>query len=428
MRARPIVGLAASLALAGLAPGCAFIDDFSRFTFDDGGAAGTDSGGRDGSVTPPTDGQVTSDGGGPVGEELSNVIDVGVGFTHACAVRDSGELVCWGSNTCGELGVRLPMDGDRTTRPVVVMASGVRQVAAGWDLTCALVGTAGDVWCWGDNTFGQLGDGTEDSRGTPSPVVDLTGATAIAVGDDNACAVVAGGAVKCWGSNLSNELGSGTDDSWSSRPLDVAGGLSGVSRLAVSSNHACAIDGAAALRCWGIDNYGQLGTNDGSHETPGPPVAVGGAPSDVTGGSEHTCAIHGTSVSCWGSNEVSQLGQTGGGMEPLPVAVTLSETPMRLAEGEGFDTSCVIGASGHVLCWGDANLLGAGSMDLPNGRPVPIEAEGLADVVEVSSGPQVSCARLASGGVRCWGFNSWGQLGDGTRTDRFVPVAVLGVE
>jgi alpha-tubulin suppressor-like RCC1 family protein len=419
--ARAITLLLGALVASSAITGCAFIDDFSRFSFGEGGVPPADGGaGTDGFVPPGTD------GGGPGGPELTDVVDIGVGYTHACAVRMGGELVCWGSNTCGELGVILPMDGDRTTRPIVVLSSGVRQIAAGWDYTCALM-ESGGVQCWGDNLSGQLGDGTEDGRATPAPVVDLSGATAIAVGDDNACAIVAGGNVKCWGANLANELGGGTMETSSSRPVDVPG-LTGVTHLSVSGDHVCAIDGASRLRCWGIDNYGQLGTNDGDHTAPAAAVALSGAPTDVGTGTFHTCAIHGGTLSCWGSNETSQLAQSGGGMEYLPVAVALDEEPMRLANGQGYDNTCVIGASGRVWCWGDANLVGAGPMDLPNGRAVPVEATGLTNVVELSSGPQATCARTAEGRVRCWGFNSWGKLGDGTQTDRFVPTPVLAVE
>jgi alpha-tubulin suppressor-like RCC1 family protein len=370
---------------------------------------------------PPTD------GGGPPGPELTGVTDLGVGYAHACAVREGGQLVCWGSNTCGEIGVVISQD--RVLRPIVVMASGVSAVASGSDFSCAIVGGSGGVQCWGSNTWGQLGDGTSDDRATPAPVMDLSGATAIALGDDSACAVVAGGSVKCWGSNTSGELGNPSAFSDSYVPIDVMGGLTGVTRLSADWNHACAVDGTPSVRCWGTDVFGQLGTDDGDHDTAAAAVSLSGTPTDVTTGVDHTCAIHGGAVSCWGSNESSQLGRTGSAEQHLPVAVDgIPEPATRLIEGQGFSHTCVVVESGRLYCWGAADALGAGALDLPNGRPTPAEPMGLSDVVEVSAGAFATCARTSAGTVRCWGYNAWGPLGDGTQTDRFVPAPVLAPE
>ena len=419
------------------ASGCVFIDDFSRFRTNptdaatedassDVDASTTDAGATDVDARAAHE-DASSDSGVDV-PELTDVIDLAVGRSHACAVRNGGELLCWGSNTSGELGVLLPRGLDRVTRPVVVMARGVRAVEAGSEFTCALVGEHGEVWCWGENTSAQLGDGTTEDRTTPAPVIGLTGATSIAVGDDHACAIVAEGRVLCWGSNYQHQLGTSSGLEHSS-PVEVASDLTHVTKLAASNVHGCAIDSAGQLRCWGGNVFGQLGTGSPDGETPTPTaVALSGTVTDVATGMEHTCAIHGGLLSCWGSNSVSQLAQPGARMEPLPVRVELSEAPIRLTGGARFRHTCVVGASSRVWCWGEANLLGAGIMDLPNGRATPIEAEGLDDIVEVSSGPWASCARTSAGRVRCWGYNSWGVLGDGTRMDRFVPSSVLAPE
>ena len=416
--------LASLSAFAVLLGGCSFIDDFSRFEIVDAGTVpGRDGGGpgTDGFV-PGIDAGPGVDSGTPGGPALTGVTDISVSYTHACAVRSGGELVCWGSNTCGELGLTLPSDASRTTRPVVVLASDVLDVEAGRDFTCALRG-GGEVWCWGWNVNGMLGDGTTDDHRTPLPVTGITGATDVIVGEDTSCAIMPGGGVKCWGGD---PLGNGSSSS-SSVPVDVGGGLTGVTRFAVSWNHACAVDGSNRVRCWGADVYGELGTNDGSRDAPGTAVTLAGTATDVATGTDHTCALHGTTVSCWGSNEARQLARTAPAMEPLPVEVMLDEGAVRLIEGHGYDHMCAIGESGRLWCWGATDVLGAGPMDVPT-RADPVEAIGLTDVVQVSAGPFAACARTGDGRAFCWGLNDWGVLGDGTQTDRFVPAPVLAVE
>jgi alpha-tubulin suppressor-like RCC1 family protein len=189
----------------------------------------------------------------------SGVSALAVGRDHTCALTGAGGIKCWGYNFFGRLG-----DGtiiDRLT-PVDVsgLTSGVTALAAGDSHTCAVTGAGGGVKCWGWNGNGQLGDGTTTNHSTPVDVSGLTGGvTEVAAGYWHTCAVTGAGGVKCWGNNLYGQLGDGTTISRSGTPVDVSGLASGVAALAAGGRHACVVTSAGGVKCWGDNGFGQLG-------------------------------------------------------------------------------------------------------------------------------------------------------------------------
>jgi len=249
-------------------------------------------------------------------------IEAGAGMT--CALTTSGGVKCWGRNDFGSLG-----DGTTTNRstPVDVagLTSGVSAITSQCAHTCALT-TGGGVKCWGYNSSGELGDGTTTDRLTPVDVSGLTsGVSAITSGCNNTCALTTGGGVKCWGNNFSGELGDGTTTQRLT-PVDVSGLTSGAASISAEYANTCALTTGGGVKCWGDNQYGQLG--DGTTTQRLTAVDVTGLTSGVavlSAGTLHTCAITTSGVmKCWGDNQYGQLGDGTTTQRLTPVDVIFS--------------------------------------------------------------------------------------------------------
>jgi alpha-tubulin suppressor-like RCC1 family protein len=356
----------------------------------------------------------------------SGVAAIAAGSYHTCALTAGGGVKCWGDNTYGQLGNGkfgyhlAPVD-------VSGLGSGVAAIGAGADHTCALT-VSGGVKCWGDNAYGQLGDGTTTQRTTPVEVSGLTsGVATIATSWEHTCALTAGGGVKCWGANWDGQLGDGTTTDRHT-PVDVSGLSSGVAAIAAGYEHTCALTTGGGVKCWGNNWYGQLG--DGTTTGRTTPVEVSGLSSGgaaIATGGFHTCALTASGgVKCWGWNLYGQLGDGTTTDRTTPVEASgLSSGGAAIATG-GFHT-CALTASGGVKCWG-ANWYGQLGDGTITQRTMPVDVSGLSSgVVAIAAGYYHTCALTAGGGVKCWGRNSYGQLGDETMTSRNTPVDVSGL-
>lgn len=341
-----------------------------------------------------------------------SVFRLAAGGWHTCALLKDGCVKCWGDNSDGQLG-----DGTRYQRSTVVdvaALAGVTAVAAGGLHTCALT-SAGGVKCWGEGWDGQLGRGWCGAASSASPV-DVVGlpddVVAITAGFLHTCALTGSGRVKCWGQNLVGQLGDGTRVG-ACGPRDVAGLTGGVIAVAAGGYHTCAVMSAGGLKCWGENEWGQLG--DGTTTDRYTPTDVWGldAPiAAIAAGFHSTCALTTAgAVKCWGY---------GGSVIPEEVS-GLSSGVTAVAVGTGH--KCVQLAGG-VKCWGNNahGQVGDGTTEL---RTSPVDVTGLASgVAALSAGYGYTCAATGAGRVRCWGMNEEGQLGDGTTEDRTTPVAV----
>ena len=355
---------------------------------------------------------------------------VATGEGHSCSLGLGGLVLCWGRNTLGQLG-----DGTykahNSALPVSYSPTGsgyasAQSIAAGADHTCVVGQIGGWVGCWGLNMNRQLGDGTTFTRNRLVDVIGVSGATAVTAGKAHSCAIVQAGAVKCWGSNTVGQLGDGTI--LLRKKVVTVSGVTGATAIAAGVTHTCAIVALGAVKCWGGDVYGQLGDGTATlrRMTPVKVIGLTGATA-IAAGSVHTCAVVAAgAVKCWGANGLGQIGNGGFPMvNRLPVAVTGLSGATKVSAGYGH--TCALVSGGAVKCWG-GNVSGPLGDGTTVTKKTPVSVLGVTGAKSISAGYAHTCISLSSGiGVRCWGANYAGQLGDGTFTLRKTPVVVSGI-
>ena len=307
----------------------------------------------------------------------------------------------------------------------------ITRLSAGGHHAC-FVTDAGAAKCWGYNASGQLGDGTTTDRSRPVQVVGLeSGVAAISASLGHTCALMTAGGVKCWGLNDSGQISDGTTTDRLT-PTDVEGLTSGVVSVSTGSYYTCALTTGGGAKCWGANWNGQLG--DGSASNRSTPVNVTGLTSGVAaisgthGSGAHTCALtEAGQARCWGRNWEGQLGD-GSTYAYTPTAVDVTGLPgPALAISLGMWQTCALTLDTGVSCWG-GNFNGQLGDGTVVERHTPTAVSGLSNgVAEISAGHMSTCAVTVSGGAKCWGANGSGQLGDGTVTDKSVPGAVDGL-
>ncbi len=277
-------------------------------------------------------------------------VTITAGFDHACAILDNASLLCWGGNSNGQLG-----DGTTTTStsPVSVdLGTGrtAAAVAAGHRHTCAILDNASLV-CWGQNNNGQLGDGTTTDSTTPVYVDVGSGRYAVAIsgGRYHTCAILDDASLKCWGQNSYGQLGDGSTTTTSTPvSVDLGSGRTAAS-LSVGNIHTCAILDDASLKCWGYGRNGELGTGStsDSHTPVSASFDAGRTVVAIAAGGGHTCAIlDNLTVQCWGENGNGQVGDATTTDRTTPTYVSLGGNLAAVSErdldGDGtlniFDT------------------------------------------------------------------------------------------
>ena len=348
---------------------------------------------------------------------------IALGDAHSCAIKDDGTVWCFGSNSFLQLGNSSFGAPDSGT-PVQTSGFGTGrtavQVAAGERHTCALLDN-GEVWCWGGNGNLELGSGS-GSQADPVQVPLGAGITAsrIFVGGRVSCALTSDNRLTCWGQNHKGQIGNGT--------VLASGGVAptAVSNIPTSfapahvdpgGRHVCAAATGGAVWCWGDDDRNQLGTAaDGAAavNVPGQADTVTAARSVATG-LEYSCAVlTDDTVSCWGRNHLAQLGR--GSVTPASTAaaaaVSVGAPVSKVAAGKAF--ACALTTAGAVWCWGENTAGQVGDATAGSPRLAPAQVSNLGGTaVDVVAGGAHACAVLSSGAVRCWGDNSAGQLGMG---------------
>ena len=400
---------------------------------------------------------------------INNIAMVAAGQAHTCALTHSGAVKCWGTGDYGILGngktsnSLVPVDVHSSSTDSSPL-SGITQIAAGFNHTCALT-TDGEVKCWGLGTNGQLGNGANSisktpvsvcasaKTGSPPTCPALTNIAAITTWLNTTCALTDSNTVKCWGAGNNGYLGNGADSD-SNIPVDVhtdsgdTNALSGIEAISGT----CALTDSGNVKCWGYGDSGALGNGGTSHsntpvtvceraktdvETTCPALAnIVAISAEMNSG--HRCALNDSgALKCWGSGNEGQLGNGATtSTNSYPVDVRTSSSNSDAIEGiekvsVGHEYTCAVTDSGTVKCWGggDNGRLGNGGTSRKTSPvDVVIDSGGdlLNDIASMGAGNQHICAVTLDGTVKCWGKGNNGRLGHGATDDSSYPVDVIG--
>lgn len=368
----------------------------------------------------------------PEGADLTTHLSTIVaGAAHNCALSDSGQVYCWGSDFSGQRGNGNVVDAPRTpTRVPIPNGAAVTSIASSASYSCALT-TAGQVYCWGN------GPGFTGDQPTPARLVLPTGVTftSVSAGVSHACGLAADGRAYCWGWDGAGQLGNGSmlvaqydTPTAVVMPPDVR-----FVSISAGGQQTCAIGTDQLAYCWGYGDWGQLGVGVRIYQADAP-VEVALPPGEYGYKSVSTSGYHSCAVAlsgkpyCWGRDMDGELGNGpesdatlyGPSAVSVPAGLTFTSTA-----GEGYGT-CAVADDGSAYCWGDDSygVLGNGAVTGDQHTPVRVVAPGVFFTGISMSGTH-TCA-TSTGAAYCWGSNYWGAVGDGSELDRDRPVVVAG--
>lgn len=355
----------------------------------------------------------------------SVAVDLAVGAQTACAVTEDGALWCWGSNVAGQLGDGTSGVGTEATTPRRAgSAIDWIHVGMGDEHACG-VRASGSLWCWGDNEDGQLGTGDQIDLASPARV-DVPGVWARvmgASGGDHTCALKDDGSGWCMGQNNYGQLGLG--DLVNRSVLTLVDDIP-ARALATGHRSTCAIPSDGSLWCWGENTRGQLGlgTSGAGTDANSPQrVALDADWTAIAAGDSHACGVRaGGELYCWGYNSDAQLGIGSTTSTSVPTRVGTGTTWRHVSAG--LSHSCAIRGDGTLWCWGrnDAGQLGIGTSSTTD-QTTPRQVGTASDWDQIHAGDFFTCG-LRAGAVYCWGANTQGQLAQGDRLSRSGPALV----
>jgi len=409
---------------------------------------------------------------------------VSSGQAHTCATTTSNMVYCWGSDQYGMLGIQSGQAYQPVPKPVSYSGTWlqVSHISAGGMHTCAvsaMSGTAGNVLCWGNNTFGQLGlgSGYGTSVNLPTQVNSLTNIIAISAGFNHTCAIkeinAATHELYCWGDNSANQLGIGNYAGPTNVPVLV--GLD-PRAVACGERHTCAINTSDNVYCWGSNDQGQSGNGSGATGS-NIPLTVSFSAATITTGANHTCATATGPMGdtyCWGKNDHGQLGLGHVNQMNTPTMVTALLSTTQLSAGG--DHTCMIGqrspendcgdafdndGDGFVDCddsdcFNMANCVGNENTGMGCSDGLDNDGDGKTDCNDPDCFTAASCTNSEDCSdntdndgdglvdcadpicynspmcmiipirVNCWGGNWYGQVGNATTVDLYWPTTVSG--
>ena len=337
---------------------------------------------------------------------LSGVISVSAGIDFSCAVRTDGAVFCWGLNDAGQLGTPTPTasnGGRYTTNPVKVTAmSGATMVASGWGHTC-VIRSDGSAWCWGINFAGQLGNGTRVDSLVPVKVIGVPPLKSIVAGDTAACAISFDDRLWCWGDfyELNGGFLTGVATDQLGVPVNIRS-LSNVRSVALGYENACAVLYSGQAYCWGGSGDGQIGDGKQSDypKTPQLVSSLANVESIAVGYGGVCAARTDGQLFCWGSHPDVGNGDSGS-VANVPMLIDVGHSLSALFWKAGI---CGLNESGGAFCWGATdNRLGAG-----NPFPYVYKAGTVTPLIggpasAFAMGRNHACALMLDTTVKCWG-------------------------
>jgi alpha-tubulin suppressor-like RCC1 family protein len=355
-------------------------------------------------------------------------IDISAGENHTCILKSNGEAYCWGDNSVGQLG-----NGSTESSMTPVAVSGdlrLQSISVGWDHTCGIT-VDNDAYCWGRGRYGRLGNGSSENSMTPTAVSGGLSFESVNAGLAHTCGITTDGEAFCWGRGEDGILGNNSLAS-SLIPVPVSGGLA-FGSIDAGSATTCGITTNGAAYCWGASDFGSLlGQGDDDRSGKIAPGLVAGEfdfkPGSISVGLDHVCAISTADKAvCWGRGRFGKLGIGSGSgfgvienlMTPRDVKGNISFTSITT----GVFQTCGIATDGKAYCWGrnGSGQLGDGTTTM---RVEPAQVSASFDFKDLAIGNDHACGISSTDEVYCWGDGTAGKLGTRSSEDKLIPAQV----